>query len=315
MALGPIAQHVFGLATFIPGFTKLVFKGTGGTDSARYCYSVWLRHLVMARKRGLNVSPRVVAELGPGDSLGIGLAALLSGAEAYWAFDVLEHADLSRNIAILDELVTLFRDRTPIPGADEFPSVKPVLADHAFPHDILSSSRLDMCLADGRVDRIRQSLEASGETAPMIRYCVPWFDREVVQENSVDMIFSQAVLEHVDDLVGAYTSMKRWLKPGGVMSHQIDFRCHGTAREWNGHWKYSDLRWRLIRGKRPYLLNRQPHSVHTRIVREQGFEIIGDDPVREVSAVDRRQLAPRFRELSDVDLTTCGAFVQALKPL
>ncbi len=33
-----------GMATYIPGIYGLVSKYTGGTDSARYCYSVWLRH-------------------------------------------------------------------------------------------------------------------------------------------------------------------------------------------------------------------------------------------------------------------------------
>src|SRR5689334_3926898 len=54
--------------------------GTGGSSSARYCYSVWLRHLSMAARLGLNTDPKDVAELGPGHSIGVGLAALLSGA-------------------------------------------------------------------------------------------------------------------------------------------------------------------------------------------------------------------------------------------
>ena len=32
-----------GIATYLPGATRV--RATGGTDSARYCYSVWLRHL------------------------------------------------------------------------------------------------------------------------------------------------------------------------------------------------------------------------------------------------------------------------------
>jgi len=80
-----LKQLIFGMATFVPGIYQLRAKGTGGTDSARYCYSVWLRHLVMAKRNGLNPYPRIVAELGPGDSLGIGLAALISGCDKYFA--------------------------------------------------------------------------------------------------------------------------------------------------------------------------------------------------------------------------------------
>ena len=54
-------------------------------------------HLVMAHRSGLSTQPEVVAELGPGDSLGIGMAALLTGAEVYYAFDVVEYASNQRN--------------------------------------------------------------------------------------------------------------------------------------------------------------------------------------------------------------------------
>jgi hypothetical protein len=74
MNLRPIAD---GISSYLPGSIRLAI-GTGGTDSARYCNSVWLRHLVTLSRNGLGAVPRVVAELGPGDSLGIGLAALLS---------------------------------------------------------------------------------------------------------------------------------------------------------------------------------------------------------------------------------------------
>ena len=60
-----------GLSTHIPGYDHE--GSTGGTDSARYCYSVWLRHLVLGtRSAAVKSIPRVVAELGPGDSIGIG---------------------------------------------------------------------------------------------------------------------------------------------------------------------------------------------------------------------------------------------------
>ena len=42
------------------------------------------------RKRTLARAPKMVAELGPGDFLGVGLAALVSGVESYHAFDVVQ---------------------------------------------------------------------------------------------------------------------------------------------------------------------------------------------------------------------------------
>src|SRR5476651_1324393 len=105
---------LFNALTFVPGVSlvpavrrKLLTRGTGtgGSDSARYCYSVWMRHLVSAREKGLNTNPEAVAELGPGDSLGICLAALLSGSARCFAFDVVAHANPVRNLAIFDGLV------------------------------------------------------------------------------------------------------------------------------------------------------------------------------------------------------------------
>lgn len=100
-----------GLATFLPGMTRLISRTTGGTSSARYCYSVWLRHLTTMYQNAVPIHPAVVVELGPGDSLGVGLAALLSGAQQYFAVDVLPYAHTDRNVAVFDELVALFRQR------------------------------------------------------------------------------------------------------------------------------------------------------------------------------------------------------------
>ena len=94
-----------------------------------------------------------------------------------------------------------------------------------------------------------------------------------MERESVDMLYSQAVLEHVDDLPGTYRAMRLWVKNGGMLSHSIDFRCHSTANDWNGHWQYSDRIWRLIRGKRSYLLNREAYSAHVDLLKDNGFEL------------------------------------------
>ena len=107
----------------------------------------------------------------------------------------------------------------------------------------------------------------------------------------MDWIFSQAVMEHVDDLAETYLACFRWLRLGGVMTHQIDFRCHNTAREWNGHWARPDLTWRLIRGGRPFLLNREPYSRHRGLMRTAGFEMLGEQLVSLPAGISRAALA------------------------
>jgi len=299
-----------GLATYVPGYEYL--EPTGGTSSARYCYSVWLRHLVMAYDSGLlQGPPATVAELGPGDSIGIGLAALLSGARKYHALDVVSYASSQRNLAILNELISLFECREPIPDQHEFPEVKPYLASYAFPHHILTEPVLARGLAGTRLERIRQSVCEPKAADGMVLYAAPWNDPQTIEEHAVDMIYSQAVLEHVNDLAGAYAAMQRWLKPTGFVSHQIDFKSHGKAATWDGHWKYSDGVWRIIVGRRPYLLNREPYSTHVYLLERYGFHIVKESLVHAQPGITREELAPRFQDMSDDDMHICGAYVLA----
>ncbi len=315
-----IKRLLIGIATYIPGIYriyKLASRDTGKTISARYCYSVWLRHLVVAYKNGLSTQPHAIAELGPGHSLGVGLAALISGANKYYAFDVVKYADKKGDIEIFDELVNLFKKREKIPDVAEFPRVGPYLESYEFPKHILTDRRLNQALKHSRLESIRNALSNLGnrdEDKIQISYFAPWYDSRIIKEESIDMIYSQAVLEHVDDIAYTYEVLYRWLKPGGFMSHQIDFKCHGMAKDWNGHWAYSDFVWRLINGKgRPYQLNRQPHSTHINLLRKLGFEVVCDMKIKDTSGIQRKRLASRFENMSNDDLTTRATFIQAVK--
>lgn len=267
------------------------------------------------KKNGLNTNPKIIAELGPGDSIGIGLAALISGCDRYYAFDVVEDANIERNLSIFNELVTLFRNKTPIPCDNEWPKLKPKLSDYSFPCDLLDDVKLSNALNDSRLEQICNSIKCLSSETSMIKYKVPWTESRVLEAESVDMIYSQAVLEHVDDLRRTYQAMSYWLKPNGFMSHTIDFKCHGTADEWNGHWVYSDFIWGLIRGKRPYLLNRAPCSTHIRIISDLGFTLLCSLKTTSTSNLALEQLAPRFRSITEEDLVTSGVFIQAQKKL
>lgn len=304
MGLKPIIR---GILTYVPSLSAFVTKRTGGTNSARYCYSVWLRHLVMAQQHGLATQPQVIAELGPGDSLGIGLAALLSGAESYYALDIVDYANTQANLVIFHELVNLFLRKELIPDEQEFPALRPLLESYEFPREILTDERLAQSLSSNRIQLIAEAISGTGDSKKRpigIHYIVPWYDDRVIRAQSVDMIFSQAVLEHVDNLTQTYQSLHRWLKADGFMSHQIDFGCHGLAKKWNGHWAYSDLAWKIVRGKRSYLLNRYPYSVHKRLLEQCGFNIVAEVKTFDDSGLARAHLSSSFQAISDEDLTT-----------
>ncbi len=316
MKLRPVLA---GAKTYVCGFNAAKnTAGTGPAASARYCYSVWLRHLALAFRYGMTALPEVIAELGPGDTLGVGLAALISGCSKYYALDVVDYAKAGKNPALFEELVELFRARAPIPGQEEFPLLRPLLPSYEFPREALPEAQLARALNGERLSAIREALGALGQKTTMpagieIRYYVPWYDAQVLEREAVDLIYSQAVLEHVDDLDNTYRAMRVWLKPGGLVSHQIDFQSHGTAEEWNGHWAYSDLIWKIIRGRRPYLLNRRPQSDHIRCLEENGFRVLCNLPVIDRTGIERRRLARPFQYLSDADLVTSGVYLLAEK--
>ncbi len=310
MQVSPI-KLIKGLATYLPGITALTLRKTGGTVSARYCYSVWMRHLVQAGQSG-EIS-RIV-ELGPGDSLGIGLAALLSGVNHYHALDVKNYSDSAKNMAILDQLVGLFKDRASIPDDNEFPLLLPRLPSYDFPYSLLNNDTLEWALSKKRVRAIREALRTLSRSGIItVEYTSPWDQTVAIEQGSIDLVFSQAVMEHAEDVEFIYSSAFQWLRPGGLMSHTIDFKCHSSTRDWNGHWSIPDFLWKIIVGNRPFMINRRPHSWHITSLERNGFKIISDLRC-EKTPIPRQHLARKFKGLSDCDLKTSEAFIQAIKP-
>ena len=306
-----------GVASYVPGSAALLeflrgWRPPTRKATARYCYSVWLRHLVTLYQNGLRPKLNVVMELGPGDSIGVGLAALLSGAEHYIACDVEKRMELEDNLPILNELVELFKRRAAIPNEIEFPDVGPKLTNYDFPDYLIEDSIVRDVTADAYC-RIRNSIRSVDRSESCISYLAPWYDAGVVNNGSVDLVISQAVLEHVYDLDAMYGSIYRWLRRGGIASHQIDYKCHDTACQWNGHYTYSDFVWRLLRGRRTYFINREPHSKHVSLLNKHGYKLRTERVYRAGSKLERADLARRFKDLPEDDLTTRGAIIQAEK--
>jgi hypothetical protein len=304
-----------GAATYIPGISSFFLKKrAGAANSATYCYEVWMKHLTILWNNGMHYIPETVAELGPGDSLGVGVAALLSGVKNYYAFDVISFANVESNLRILHELVDLFKKRAGRPSKG-WPDYDQYLNEQLFPAHILTEQILADSLSVESIQRIEKSLAntKSFKENSCVRYFVPWNDDTLIAKSSVDLLFSHAVLEHVADLAHAYQSFSLWLKQGGWMSHQIDFRCHGLSEKWNAQWTYPEWLWKIIVGKRPYLLNRQPCSTHVNLLEENGFDITCLLKQYNVEGYGRSSLADPWKQMADEDITCAGAFIQARK--
>jgi SAM-dependent methyltransferase len=217
---------------------------------------------------------------------------------------------------VLDALVKLFERRAEIPGDDELPRVHPKLERYVFPADVLSDERMRTSLAAHRLAGIRGAVGALEAGRPGdIRYWAPATVEDLrseIGDGSIDMILSQAVMQYVSNLPAAYGAMHHLLRPGGVISHQVDFGAHQTCPEWDGHWRYSDRQWRLVRGRRAHFLNREPLSAHLDALGVAGFDLLGLHKVKACPTTS--QPVPRRVRSSEEDRTIRSALIVARRP-
>jgi SAM-dependent methyltransferase len=307
-----------GVATYLPAPIATLlpehqhqFKGLGQrtfsdkTDIARAYYSVWMRMLVTMHEKGVldMHTIKTVGEIGPGDSLTAGLSAILSGANTYVALDIVPTAHNYDNLELFEELVSLFKNKASIPDEVEQPKQQPHLSSYAFPSHIISDTDLERLLAPERLQNIRAAIRSfvKNEIDPhneiQILLITPWHDEAQITKHaeSIDLIFSNAAMEHVDDVPRTYESAAKLLSKGGLLSSAIDYKSHDTAGLWNGHWTYSPLMWRLVSGKTTYLINRWSHAMHLREL-QKFFDIVVDIPLSRKNVLVESDIASPYNK-------------------
>ncbi len=299
-----IKPFLGGLTTlFVPSVADAMRCRNYPQVDAAYYYSVWMSHVCIANYFKSWDSPESVLEIGPGKSLGVGIAALLSGVQKYVAFDANPVLPPGTESHLVAELASYFQRKAPFVVSD------PNFPTKAFPAELFAAERMSYFLSPEWLERIRFALREQNDLLSYLN------DATTLEANSVDYLLSHSVLEHVDDLREMYALMWKCLRPGGYMTHSIDFSSHGTSSEWNGHWSVPDWMWRLMKGKRMYFINRAPLSMHQALLAESGFELKGMYTIKGKSGLTRDELNARFQHLSESDLTTASAFLIARKPL
>lgn len=222
-------------------------------------------------------------ELGPGDSLASAVIGKAYGAKRSWLVDSGAYASRDMNV---------YRR----------------LADHLSARP--SGAGLDAVRAAADVPELLNicgSEYLEGGLAGLRR----------VPDASCDMIFSQAVLEHVPraEFPATFTEMRRVLKPGGVATHKVDFRDHLGGGLNN--LRFSDRLWESpwFARRSGFYTNRLRLSEMLAAAVQIGFSI---EVVRTLcwdqSPLPRERMAPEFRVLSDDDLRVCEAFIVMKRP-
>lgn len=278
-------------------------------------YRIFLNHLIKAYEKGLAWPQRSVGEIGPGFHLGVGLSALLAGADRYYAFDLVPHINFDEELSILDELLEMFRERTPAVND----SGRLVFE---FPRDIINDEILIKSLSDDRIDNLKANLKAAGHTSQntMIFYVTPWEEQYQDFRESCNFIVSQSCLEHIEQIEQAYSIFWELLTPGGIMSHKIDLKHHGYSKKWNGkilwngHWLYDDLQWSDMVKNYLFSINRLTCSEHLTMILRNNFQILRVEKRFTESILKASDLASKFQGMTNEDLKCSGILVQARKP-
>lgn len=276
--------------------------GDAGVNDANGSYAIFMRYLLALARMGTSFENKVVVEFGPGSSFGIGFAALLCGAKRYYAFDVVDHTSDDRNIRIFDSLADMFKNQSKISIDGFCARIFPFLEDYNFPTNLLPEDLLKRTLEPGRIADIRKDLRDAEDN-----YIRPRSSANIRAgsiDEKADIILSESVLEHVDDLEATYDFFRRSLAPNGAMVHLIDYSSHKLSPTWNGHWGCSSFLWSLVRGKRHYLVNRMPHQVHLDLLHANGLKVCDTELLRRVDGLTRDQFSPEFRSMSYRDSTT-----------
>ena len=162
----------------------------GFMDVHDYSLNIFNEHMA---KSGFcaNLAGKTILELGPGDSIATAILAKAHGARSILV-DVGRYA--VEDLNFYRGFVRILTDR-----GYPFPSLENVAS---------FSQILELCEARYFTKGL-SSLHAIGD-------------------QSVDVVFSQAVLEHVrkNEFLEIQRQLARVLKPGGVCSHRIDLRDH-----------------------------------------------------------------------------------------
>lgn len=216
-------------------------------------------------------------EYGPGDFPGVALLMIAHGAERVTCVDRFPLLAFSpKNLGVcrtlLDELAPAARARA--------------MACFLEPDDPASGFR---------PERIEYRIDPDG----LSHLC-----------DEVDLVYSRAVLEHVNDLDATFRDMSRAMKHDALAIHQVDLKSHGLHRRNRLDFlTWSEFLWQLMYSHKG-TPNRLRVDAYRRAVRQADLAITRLEPTLLADPLEVEEIKPLlarpFRELSDDDLSCLG---------
>ncbi|MCZ7625582.1 MAG: class I SAM-dependent methyltransferase [Candidatus Methylomirabilis sp.] len=277
---------------------KAVRARSSVNDSLIYAHHVFAEIDFLARKH-LAQPLRSVLEIGPGINLGALFCFVASGVERAVGVDVVEITDLSPHF---------YKSLKDYLGCVEGFAWWRYFATKTYPH-----ASFPHCAETLNADEVLRRIDYR---SPVSSGQLPF------EDDSFDLIYSVATLEHVPEPERTVGETKRVLRPGGISVHEIDLQDHGTYGtcgplrflEWSDD-EYSTRAQPYGEGAslRGFLdgtwqgevfCNRFRMSNWLDLFRRYGFEVVELEPliVLDPSGVSRERFAEPFRFKSVEDL-------------
>lgn len=238
----------------------------GGMNRPEYALQVVMSHL--GRVGWTTLGGKTVLELGPGDSLASAVIARALGSQQVYLVDAGDFAAAEPTIYV--ELQRYLESQ----GLQ--------------PPDLAACSTRDEMLTACRAEYITSGLKGLRRVPSM----------------SVDLVFSQAVLEHIRlaEFDETHREVRRVLRSDGLASHQVDLKDHlggalnslrFSAATWEAEWMVSS----------GFYTNRLRYSQVVAAMTRAGLLPETTDIQRwDALPTARTKLAPPFRSMSDNEL-------------
>ena len=219
-----------------------------------------------------------VLEIGCGRRFGLGLLLCMAGVARYAGIDVERYPATEEKAAVFEEFLRLRAGSADVPGL----RFGPVQWD--------AELKDGDSFLGGRVQH--RAMSACAMDFP---------------EAEFDYIFSDAVLEHVDDAATAAREMYRVLKPGGLALHRIGFNDHiDPTKRGVSHIFQSRESWRLKTGI-AYLNLLRPNDFYG-LFRDAGFTLVEIQEAKDFS-IDTAAAHPDHARHGASDLQTLKCHV------
>lgn len=182
-------------------------------------------------------------------------------------------------------------------------------------------------VADDAIDRLRRAMKASaddalGATELLERlgvYAIVGDARATeFDENSIDLICSNNTLEHIPEktIEDIFLEFRRLLRPGGLMSHDIDLADHYANFDPSisvyNFLRFSDREWRRYNNDLQYQ-NRLRLSDYEALHERTGWRLVAEESLREpLETLRALPIADKYRDYDELDLAVYRSWMRSV---